>query len=168
MIKIINSTKSFEFKIKSLFDIEKQLVAVLPKMAKAATDEDLKDVFVTHLEETKMHIERLEQIFEILDMVPQGSASEGIQGIITEADMIINAEAPSAIKDAMLAGVARTVEHFEMVCYMGAIEEAKNLGYDDVADILSDTLDEEEATDKKLTTAFKDSLKIARDMEDEE
>ncbi len=168
MTKIINSKKSFHLKVKTLYDIEKQLENALPKMAEAATDPELKDGFTTHLEETQMHSERLEQIFQLIDAEPERHASAGIKGIIEEGKTIIDADAPSAIKDAMLAGAARSAEHFEMACYLTAIEEAKGLEYDDVVALLTETLEEEEATDEKLSVAQANNLTLAKDLEDDE
>ena len=167
MTKIINSSKAFHHKVKTLYDIEKQLENALPKMAEAAISPELAEGFLAHLEETVGHSERLEQIFELIDVAPEKHPGEAIRGLIMEASTIINTEAPSAVKDAMLAGAGRTVEHYEMACYMNAIEEAKALGYVDVVVLLKDTLQEELAADKLLVTALKKNLVTAAEEKEE-
>jgi ferritin-like metal-binding protein YciE len=142
--------------------IEKQLEKALPKMAKAATNPDLVKGFKTHLEETKGHSKRLEEIFKMMEMSPKKFAGEGIRGIIADGGMIAEADAPEALKDAKLAAAGRDVEHYEMACYMNAIEEAKGMGLSEVVMLLQQNLAEEQTADKKLTVALKDSLKLAK------
>ncbi len=168
MAKIKNPTDSFVLKMKTLYDIEKQLEVALPKMAKAATNPDLIEGFNMHLEETKMHSERLEKIFEMIEEKPEKHPSEAIRGIIADAAAIIDTDAPAALKDAMLAGAGRTAEHFEMACYMTAIEEADYLDLSDAVDLLEETLEEEEAADDKLTIALKDNLEAAKEESEDE
>lgn len=161
MAKITDPSKAFHLKIKTLYDIEKQLEKALPKMAEAASNPDLAEGFETHLKETEEHSARLEKIFEMIGAAPERHASEGIKGIIADGEAIIATEAPEALKDAMLAGAARSAEHFEISCYTSAVEEAKALDLDEAADLLAETLDEEEATDEKLADAFEVSLEAA-------
>ncbi len=166
MTEIINSEKSFELKVKTLYDIEKQSEISLPKMAEAATDPELKEGFLMHLEETEIHTERLEEIFSLIDVEPEKHSGEGIRGIVAEASSVIAADAPTAIKDAMLAGAGRSAEHFEIASYLTAIEEAKGLDYDAVVDLLEKTLEEEEDADGQWAIAQADNLELAKDVEE--
>ena len=161
MTKIPSAAKAFLLKIQTLYDIEKQLEKALPKMAKLATNPDLVEGFKMHLEETKGHSERLEKIFELLDASPRKHASEAIRGLIADSSLIIETDTSDALRDAMLAGAARAVEHYEMACYEGAIEEAKTLAIGDAVILLSEILNDEEKTDKILAVAMKANLKLA-------
>lgn len=161
MTKIMNPAKSFHLRIKTLYDIEKQLETALPKMADAASNPELEAGFLAHLEETKEHSKRLEKIFVMIDSTPEKHAGETIRGLIADGDSMAKADAPDALRDVMLAGAGRDVEHFEMACYMNAIEEAKGLGLDEAVKLLEMTLEEEIATDKKLANAFKENQLLA-------
>lgn len=167
MTKIITPTDVFMLKLQALYDIEQQLEKALPKMAKAATDPELADGFMTHLEETKGHIDRLEQIFGMLDAKPKKTASEGIRGIIEDGTWVIQSDAPAAIKDSMLASAARYAEHYEMAGYLSAIEEAGYLEFTDAVDLLTATLSEEQIADTKLAAALKKNLETAAADEEE-
>src|SRR4051812_16732070 len=112
--KIDDTKQALVSKIQALYDIESELVKALPKMAGAAHDPELKDGFTTHLEETRKHVERLEEVFKMLEEKPHKLASAGIRGIIEDAEWVINeADAPVNLKDAMLAASARYAEHYE-------------------------------------------------------
>ena len=164
----MNSKKSFHLRIKTLYDIEKQLEAALPKMAEAASNPELEEGFLTHLEETKEQSRRLEKIFAMLNVSPEKHAGQTIRGLVADGDTMAKIEAPEALRDVMLAGAGRDVEHFEMACYMNAIEEAKALDMDEAVELLKMTLEEEIATDEKLETAFQENLKLALEEEEEE
>lgn len=166
MPKIDNTTKAFVIKIQILYDIEKQLEKALPKLARASTNPELKKGFLDHLEETKMHTDRLEQIFEMLDVKPRKLTSSGIRGIISDGEWVMDTDSPSHIKDSMIAGSARYAEHYEMAGYLGAIEEAEALGLTDIVQILSETLAEEELADQILTVAMRNSLQSIVSAED--
>jgi ferritin-like metal-binding protein YciE len=153
MPKITDTTNAFIVKLQSLYDIEKQLEKALPKMAKAAFDPDLKEGFIEHLEETKIHSERLEDLFDDLGVDPKKLKTEGIRGIIADGEWVAEVDAPDAVKDAMLAGAARYAEHYEMAGYLSAIAEANALGLTDAAIILTKTLNEEMAADEILAEA---------------
>ncbi len=171
MPKIDNTSKAFVVKIQALYDIEMQLEKVLPKLARAANNPELKKIFLDHLEETKMHRDRLEQIFDMLDVDTKKTRSEGIRGIIEDGSWVMDVDAPIFTKDSMLVGAARYAEHYEMAGYMSAIEEAKALGLLDIADLLSETLVEEENADKLLCKSLVESLQNAKEeisIEDEE
>jgi ferritin-like metal-binding protein YciE len=149
-MKIENLRDLFMVKIMALYDIETQLVKALPKMAKAASDEDLKKGFTDHAKETAIHATRLEEIFEMLDMKPKKMKVEAIRGLIADAEWIIKEKPSADLLDAVLIASARYVEHYEMAGYMSAIEWAELLEMDEAADLLKSTLEEESNTDAKL------------------
>ena len=161
MQKITDGMKAFELKLQALYDIEHELEKALPKFEKAATDPVLKEGFALHLKETEEHAKRLEKIFRMLGLDVKKTKSEGIRGIAADAAWVIKADAAPAIKDAMLASAARYAEHYEMAGYMSAIEQAKFLGQDEIADALADTLKEEHVADASLAMAMNDCLKMS-------
>jgi ferritin-like metal-binding protein YciE len=137
--------------LKDLYSAEHQLLKALPKMAKAAINEDLKAGFEEHLDQTKGHAERLEQIAEILDKKLTGHKCKAMEGLIEEGSELISEEAEDAIRDAGLIGAAQRVEHYEMAGYGTARSIAQHLGHEDIADLLEETLEEEKETNEKLT-----------------
>jgi ferritin-like metal-binding protein YciE len=158
--KIENVNEAFLTTLKALYDIEKQLEIALPKMQEASNDATLKENFGMHLIETRNHIDRLEQAFQILNEEPDTIKCEGIRGIIEDGEWVIqNVEAPEMIKDSMIAHSARHAEHYEMSGYMGAIIQADALGHEEIVFLLNETLREEEAADKKLEMAEKENFK---------
>jgi ferritin-like metal-binding protein YciE len=161
MAKITTPERAFIIKIQALYDIEKQLEKALPKLARASTDKELKKGFVAHLAETKMHSKRLEKIFKLIGMKPRKTICEGIRGIVEDGTWVMKVEAPSELKDSMIAGAARYAEHYEMAGYLGAIEEAQALGLSEAATLLAATLREEEGADRKLTGAMRKKLATA-------
>lgn len=137
--------------LKDLYSAETQLTKALPKLAKAASNEELKAGFEEHLEQTKVHVSRLERIFELLGASPKGKKCAAMEGLIQEGSEKIELEADPAIKDAALIGAAQKVEHYEIAGYGTVRTWAEVLGEDEVASILEETLDEESETDEKLT-----------------
>ena len=137
--------------LKDLYSAETQLVKALPKMAKAATHEELKAGFEEHLEQTKGHVDRLEKIAEILDIKLGGHTCKAMKGLIEEGSEMIEEDAEDAVRDAGLIGAAQRVEHYEIAGYGTARCLAETLGHNDVAKILEETLEEEKETDQKLT-----------------
>jgi ferritin-like metal-binding protein YciE len=137
--------------LKDLYSAENQLVKALPKMAKAATNADLKAGFEEHLQQTKGHVERLDQIGEQLGLKLTGHKCKAMEGLIEEGAELIGEDAEDSVRDAGLIGAAQRVEHYEIAGYGTARALAQKLGHDDVADILGETLEEEKATDAKLT-----------------
>jgi len=136
--------------LKDLFSAENQLVKALPKMAKAATSDKLRQGFEDHLEETKGHVQRLIQIFEALGESPKGKKCKGMEGLIEEGSEM-EEEFDSAVLDAGLIGAAQRVEHYEIAAYGTARSFAEELGESKHVSLLEATLAEEEATDEKLT-----------------
>ena len=137
--------------LRDLYSAETQITKALPKMAKAANSEELKSGFEEHLEQTNGHIDRLRKIFEQLEEKPTGHHCEAMEGLLKEgAEMIETVKQPDVL-DAGLIGAAQKVEHYEIAGYGTARNFARLLGFEDHAELLQETLDEEGETDKKLT-----------------
>jgi ferritin-like metal-binding protein YciE len=137
--------------LKDIYFAERQVLRALPKMARAAQAPDLKAAFKKHQEETQGHIERLQQLFEILDKPLRGKTCEAIQGILAEGDEIIEEFSGSPALDAGLISSAQAVEHYEITRYGTLKNWAASLGITDAVALLDATLQEESATDKALT-----------------
>ena len=149
-IKTMNDL--FVHQLQDIYYAEKQLVKALPKMAKKAADQQLKQGFLTHLDETKTHVERLEQVFQMHGAQVKAVDCPAIDGIIQEADEVAGEVADKSVLDAALINAAQAAEHYEIVRYGSLIAWARQLGRNDCAAILQTTLDEEKITDKKLTS----------------
>src|SRR5258708_10398835 len=138
--------------LEDIYYDEKQLVKALAKMAEKATDKQLKQGFLTHLDETKTHVQRLERVFKMHGAEVKAVDCPAIDGIIEEADEVAGEVAGKAVLDAALINAAQAAEHYEIVHYGSLIAWARQLGRNDCASVLQQTLDEEKTTDKKLTT----------------
>ena len=145
--------------LQDLYDAEKQLVRALPKMAKSASDDELENAFRQHLEVTKNQAQRLEQIFESMDMRAKSKPCAGMKGIVEEGQEMLQEDHEPMILDAGLIGAGRRVEHYEMAAYESARMMAQQLGLRDVAGLLQETLREEMETDKLLAGISKRLLK---------
>lgn len=141
----------FVEELKDIYHAEQQLVKALPKMAKAATDPQLKNGFTQHLKQTEGHARRLEKVFKLLGEKPVGKVCEAMKGLIKEGQEKISEDLPDSIKDAALIGAAQKVEHYEIAAYGTLRTYAELMARDDVVTLLQATLEEEGATDKKLT-----------------
>jgi ferritin-like metal-binding protein YciE len=137
--------------LKDLYSAETQLVKALPKMAKAASDERLKEAFQKHLAQTQEQVSRLEQIAKTLEFSPKGKKCVAMEGLIAEGQETISEDAADSVKDAALIIAAQKVEHYEIAGYGSLREFADLLGYDEVRSLLEATLEEEHATDEELT-----------------
>jgi ferritin-like metal-binding protein YciE len=137
--------------LKDIYNAENQLIKALPKMAKAASDPNLQSAFTEHLEQTKGHAQRLEQIFEKLGASPRGKKCKAMEGLIEEGKETMEEEGEPTVLDAGLIAAAQRVEHYEIAAYGTVRTYAKTLGDDEAAELLQQTLDEEGETDKKLT-----------------
>jgi len=157
-IKTMNDL--FVHQLQDIYYAENQLVRALPKMADKATDKQLKQGFLTHLDETKTHVQRLEQVFEMQGIEAKAVDCPAIDGIIEEADEVTGEVADKAVLDAALINAAQAVEHYEITRYGSLIAWAKQLGRNDCAAVLQKTLDEEKATDKKLTTLAESTVNL--------
>lgn len=138
--------------LRDLYSAENQMVAALPKMEAAATTEDLKEAFSNHLEETKDQVKRLKTIFSKLKEDPSGENCVAMEGLIQEGQECINENFPAIVKDAALISIAQKIEHYEIAGYGTAKTFAKHLDYKEIVDLLKETLAEEGAADKKLTS----------------
>ena len=143
--------KHFEDMLKDVYYAEKQIYKALPKMIKAASNEDLSAGFEKHREQTQAQIERLERVFEMMDMPARGKKCPAIDGILEEGAELIEEHDRGAGLDAALAAAAQAVEHYEIARYGTLCSWCEALGMDDVKEILGETLDEEEATDETLS-----------------
>src|ERR1700747_72935 len=157
-IKTMNDL--FLHQLQDIYYAEKQLVKALPKMADKATDKQLKQGFLTHLDETKGHVARLEQVFMGLGFEVKAVDCPAIDGIIEEADEVTSEVADKAVLDAALINAAQAAEHYEIVRYGSLIAWARQLGRTDCASVLQKTLDEEKTTDPKLTTLAEGQAKL--------
>ena len=136
--------------LRDLYSAETQLVKALPKLAKAATSEELSAAFEEHLEQTKGHVQRLEQIFESLDESPKGKKCVGMEGLIKEGSELTG-EFEGEVLDAGLISAAQRVEHYEIAAYGTVAAFAELLGETEQQSLLNETLQEEKETDEKLT-----------------
>ena len=141
----------FVEELRDLYSAENQLVKALPKMAKAASAEELKAAFEEHLEQTKEHVQRLEQIFEELGEKPTGKTCKAMEGLVEEGAELIKEKPEASVLDAGLIAAAQRVEHYEIAGYGSVRTFAKTLGHAKAAKVLQTTLDEEGETDRKLT-----------------
>jgi ferritin-like metal-binding protein YciE len=141
----------FVHELKDLHSAEKQLLRALPRMAKAASSDDLKQAFESHLAETEEHVTRLDQIFEQLEISNRGHKCKAMEGLIEEGKDLLAEDIDSEVLDAALICAAQRVEHYEIAGYGCARTFARRLGMEDIAQTLQQTLDEEGATDQKLT-----------------
>jgi ferritin-like metal-binding protein YciE len=157
-IKTMNDL--FVHQLQDIYYAEKQLVKALPKMAEKASDQQLKQGFLTHLDETKVHVQRLEQVFEMHGAQVKAVDCPAIDGIIEEAEEVTGEVADKAVLDAALINAAQAAEHYEIVRYGSLIAWAKQLGRNDCANVLQKTLDEEKATDKKLNTLAESKINL--------
>jgi ferritin-like metal-binding protein YciE len=158
--------------LQDLFDAEKQLVRALPKMAKSASDEELENAFREHLEVTKGQVQRLEQVFESMEVRAKSKPCHGMKGLVEEGQEIMQDDRDEMVLDSGLIGAARKVEHYEMAGYESARLLAQQLGMRDAAQLLQETLREEMETDRLLATIskrlLKDSMAQRKSMQQEE
>jgi ferritin-like metal-binding protein YciE len=141
----------FVDQIEDLYDAEQRLVKALPKMAEASTSDDLRNAFEGHLEQTKGHVQRLEEVFAELGKDAKKKTCEAMKGLIKEGDEVSDEIDQSPLRDAGLIGAANRVEHYEMAAYGTARDLAKTLGLSRSAKLLEQTLEEEKEADAKLT-----------------
>jgi len=144
--------------LKDVYYAEKQILKSLPKMARKATSPDLTAAFEAHHKETEGQVERLEQVFESLGKAARGKKCDAIEGLIDEAKEKMDDVEAGPVLDAGLLADAQAVEHYEIARYGTLVEWAKLLGHTDAAKLLKQTLDEEEATDKKLNSLAKSQV----------
>ena len=157
----------FVDELKDIYWAEKHIVKTLPKMKKAATSPELQQAFEEHLEVSKNHVTRLEQVFELLGKKAQAKKCDAIEGITKEGESIIeDTEAGTATRDVGLILAAQKVEHYEISTYGGLAQLAKTLGLEDVKNLLGQTLEEEKQTDMKLTEIAENNINYEAEEED--
>jgi ferritin-like metal-binding protein YciE len=143
--------KAFIDELRDTYDAEKQLTKALPKLAKAAAHPQLRQAFESHLEETRVHIERLEQVFESIEERVRGKHCEGVAGIIEEGKAIMEEDFDDETMDACLIAAGQRAEHYEMAAYGTLVAWAQAMGHTEAANLLQQNLNEEKAADKKLS-----------------
>jgi ferritin-like metal-binding protein YciE len=149
-MKLNTLQKLYTDELRDLYNAENQLLKALPKMAKAASSEELKDAFEKHLEQTKTHVERLEQVFEELGEKPKGKTCRAMKGLIEEGSEILEEDGEESVLDAGIIVAAQKVEHYEIAGYGSVRTFAHLLGKDKSAELLQTTLDEESETNEIL------------------
>src|SRR3954466_14415717 len=142
---------AFLDELRDAYDAEKQLIKALPKLAKAAESDDLRTAFETHLEETQGHAQRLEQVFENLGEKARGKHCDGMAGIIEEGKAVLEEDFEGTTLDACLIASAQRAEHYEMAAYGTLVAWARAMGHQEAVGLLEGILEEEKATDEKLT-----------------
>jgi ferritin-like metal-binding protein YciE len=150
-MKIDSLETLFVEELRDIYNAEGQLIKALPKMAKEATSPELKRAFEEHLEQTRGHVDRLEEIFEELGKPAKGKTCKAMKGLVEEGSEVMEEDAEDAVKDAALIASAQKVEHYEIATYGTLRTWAEMLDKQDAVDLLQQTLDEESETDEKLT-----------------
>lgn len=153
--------------LRDIYNAEKQLTKALPKMAKAASSEELRSGFTEHLEQTKGHVERLEQIFDALGERAAGKKCVGMEGLVEEGAEMMEQDFDGSLKDAALISAAQRVEHYEIAAYGTVCAFGELLGESDHVSLLQQTLEEEKHTDEKLTELSKEINVAANDQSSE-
>ncbi|MDB6032584.1 MAG: ferritin-like protein [Verrucomicrobiales bacterium] len=156
--------ETFLDELADLYDAEQQITKALPKMEAAAESEELKEAFTSHMEETENQVGRLKQVFELFEKEPKAKKCKAMKGLIEEADELIKEEAG----DAALICAAQKVEHYEIASYGSLLSWARLMGEDEAADLLEETLDEERATDERLTEIAESTINVEEAEEEEE
>ncbi len=159
----------FVEELKDIYWAEKHLLKALPKMAKAATSEELADAFRTHLAQTEEQVNRVEQVFEILEMAARAKKCDAMEGLVKEGQQAIeDTDEGTATRDAALIISAQKAEHYEIASYGSLVQLAKTIGLNDAAELLQLTLDEEKHTDVLLTELAVSSVNINAENEPKE
>jgi ferritin-like metal-binding protein YciE len=150
-MKLTTLAKLFEDQLKDIYSAESQILKALPKMAKKASSDELKEAFTSHLQETKQQVERLNEIAEGLGCKLSGKKCKAMEGLIEEGAEVLESEGPGPVIDAALIAAAQRVEHYEIAAYGTARALAGLLGHGNMVELLQETLDEESAADEKLS-----------------
>ena len=168
MPKIKSLHDLYVSQLKDLYYAEKQLTKALPKMAKASQNPQLAKDFLKHLDETEIHVERLESVFEMLGLVPRAEKCEAISGIIEEAEELMSDSKDGAANDAALIMAAQKAEHYEITTYGSLIVFAQTLGYEKQAAVMKKTIAEEKAADEKLSQLAETSANESANVSEKE
>src|SRR5215208_6291459 len=155
--------------LKDLYSAENQLIKALPKMAKTAKSDELRTAFEEHLEQTKNHAQRIEQVCNDLGVSPKGKKCVGMEGLIEEGKEIMTngSKDPASPMEAGLIGAAQKVEHYEIAAYGTASAHARQLGFNNIAKMLDKTLEEEKQTDEKLTKLAENQVNVRAAMQEQ-
>lgn len=161
--------KVFEDALKDIYWAEKHLTKALPKMQKAATTEGLKNAIEEHTTQTEEHVERLEQVFELMGKKAQAKKCDGMEGLVKEGESIVEeTEDGSMARDAGIIMAAQKVEHYEISAYGTLVQMAKTMGFDEGAEILEQTLEEEKEADELLTQIAENDINWEAELETED
>jgi ferritin-like metal-binding protein YciE len=154
--------------LKDLYSAEKQILKALPKIVRATTTDTLRGALEDHLEETEGHVERLEEIFEYLDMKPGRKKCKGMEGLLEEGEEHFTQQEEGALRDAAIIAAAQRVEHYEIAAYGTAVAYARELGIDEAANLLEATLEEERGADERLSEIAESEVNEDAAAEEEE
>jgi ferritin-like metal-binding protein YciE len=160
MAKLSSLDDLLVHELQDIYHAEGQILKALPKLAKAATNPDLKAAFEEHRVQTEGQVQRLEQVFKLLGHPAKGKRCEGMAGLIEEGKKVLEENADPAVKDAALIMSAQKVEHYEIAAYGCLCTYAEMLGYDEAHELLGQTLDEEETTDERLTALAESVINV--------
>lgn len=150
----------FLHNLKDIYNAEKQLTKALPKMAKGATSENLRTAIQEHLQETQGQVERLEQVFQMLNVGARGIKCAAMEGLVEEGAEVLEDEMDDQVRDAAIIAAANKVEHYEIASYGTLVAFARLLGHSEVEELLQATLDEEKAADQKLTELAESEINV--------
>jgi ferritin-like metal-binding protein YciE len=167
-MKLDSLKKLYVEELRDLYNAENQLLKALPKMAKGAASDELKQAFEDHLEQTKEHVVRLDEIFDRLGEKPTGKTCKAMKGLIEEGSEMLDQDGEESVIDAGLIGAAQRVEHYEIAAYGTVRTFANLLGEEEAADLLQQTLDEEGETDKALNELAEEIVNPEALSEEEE
>jgi ferritin-like metal-binding protein YciE len=163
-MKMTTLDELLEDELKDIYSAETQLLKALPKMAKGAESSDLRAAFEQHLEQTRVHVQRIEEICNDLNIKPKGKKCAGMEGLVREGEEVLQSDAASEPKQAALIGAAQRMEHYEIAAYGTARAHARQLGYLKAVELLSQTLDEEKDIDQKLTQLAENRINVKAAM----
>jgi ferritin-like metal-binding protein YciE len=164
-MKIPNLQEALIAKVMALYDVETQLVKAIPKMIKSATHSKLKDGLTNHLAETETHVERIEKMFESLNLKPKKLKVEAIRGLVDDAAWCMEQDASPAVLDAMIISSASYVEHYEIAGYTSLLRWARTLNLSEIETLAEETLDEEKNSDETLAAAAEEIDSDANDVD---
>lgn len=159
--------KLFEETVRDIYYAEKKILKALPKMARKASSQRLADAFRSHVDQTEVHVERLDQVFELIGKAPRGKTCPAIDGIIEEGEEIMKEAETDTVRDAGMLAAAQAVEHYEITRYGTLKSWAQKLGMSEAAKLLDATLKEEKTTDMKLTDLAESEINVEADAEGE-
>jgi ferritin-like metal-binding protein YciE len=166
-MSITTLAELLEHELNDIHSAETQLVEALPKMAEGAQSKDLRAAFEKHLDQTRVHLQRIEEICTDLKISPAGEKCKGMEGLVQEGQEVLESDMEAEPKQAALIGAAQRVEHYEIAAYGTARAHARQLGYLKAVDLLTKTLDEEKDTDQKLTQLAENRVNVKAAMSTE-